>query len=63
MHGAVSCCIFSVLFFFLQSQSKLGAGSKSIRQDFQLSIQALEKLVLKVETTELYEPRYRYRGI
>jgi hypothetical protein len=61
MHGAFSCCIFSVLFF--ASQSKLKAGSKSIQQDFRLSIQALEELVLKVKTTELYQPRYKHGEI
>jgi len=51
------------LFCFLRVKASWEAGSKSIQQDFQVSIQALEKLALKVKTTELYQPRYKHREI
>lgn len=63
MHGAFSCCIFLFCFVFLRVRAKLKVGSKSIQQDFQLLIQALEELVLEVKTTELYQPRHKYREI
>jgi hypothetical protein len=50
-------------FVFLRVRAKLKVGSKSIQQDFQLLIQALEELVLEVKTTELYQPRHKYREI
>jgi hypothetical protein len=51
------------LFCFCEVNASWERGARSIQQDFQLSIQALGKLDLKVKTTELYQPRYKHREI